>query len=406
MMTPAQKMGIPAPVYELWGTVETDLVSSIAKQLSRTDVDGPSYTAVWQIEKLRQMSIENSQIQSILKSALPESDKLIADAITRASEYSLKMDGRIYRTAGLSPTTLSASQALKEILQAGIINTNGEMRNFSRTAGRAAGDLFSSSVDRAYMQVISGGFTREQALRQLTNDLGKKGIDQVTYSGRKMELEAAARMCVSTGLNRTSAEMQLKRMDEMGTNLVEISAHAGARPTHAEWQGQIFAVGGGHDKYDNFEDATDYGAVDGLCGANCYHTFWPYIEGYSTRSFSYFDQNRRYGPRQLTNNEMYKESQKQRELERNIRAAKRDVVTQYTAMQNAQNEIYENMKKEDFNAAAANLAVRKKKLEDFIERTGRTRLNEREAVAGYDRKKSAAARWAQNYALPALKMAQ
>lgn len=67
-------------------------------------------------------------------------------------------------------------------------------------------------------------------------------------------------------------------MDEMGCEFVETSAHGGARPSHAEWQGRRFHRGSAVDykgrHYPDFEAATGYGTGAGLCGWNCRHTFF------------------------------------------------------------------------------------------------------------------------------------
>ena len=59
-------------------------------------------------------------------------------------------------------------------------------------------------------------------------------------------------------------------MDEMGASFVEVTAHGGARPSHAVWQGRRYHRGGAVDylgqHYEDFESATGYGTGAGLCG--------------------------------------------------------------------------------------------------------------------------------------------
>ena len=38
--------------------------------------------------------------------------------------------------------------------------------------------------------------------------------------------------------------LQLARMEEMDCEFVEVTAHEGARPTHAVWQGRVYHRGG------------------------------------------------------------------------------------------------------------------------------------------------------------------
>ena len=75
----------------------------------------------------------------------------------------------------------------------------------------------------------------------------------------------------------------------MGAQLVEVTAHYGARPSHAEWQGQIYEwTKPGQQKqtsYPDFVNSTGYGTGAGLGGWNCRHSFYPFFEGLSERTY-------------------------------------------------------------------------------------------------------------------------
>ena len=51
--------------------------------------------------------------------------------------------------------------------------------------------------------------------------------------------------------------LQLARMEEMDCEFVEVTAHEGARPTHAVWQGRVYHRGGAvvqdGERYEDFE---------------------------------------------------------------------------------------------------------------------------------------------------------
>ena len=114
--------------------------------------------------------------------------------------------------------------------------------------------------------------------------------------------------------------------DELGSDLVEVTAHAGARPSHAVWQGQIYSRSGKSRSYPDFVQATGYGTGAGLGGWNCRHSFYPYFEG-TSRTYSkelldsYQAQNYTYNGRKMTE---YEASQMQRGIERQIRRWKRE----------------------------------------------------------------------------------
>ena len=135
-------------------------------------------------------------------------------------------------------------------------------------------------MDLAWSQVSSGAFDAGSAIRQAVKKLCQQGVEAVEYpSGKVDTVETAVRRAVLTGVNQTAAKLQEELADEVGCDLVEVSAHAGARPEHAEWQGKIYSRSGKSEKYPDFRSSTGYGTGAGLCGWNCRHTFSPYIEG-------------------------------------------------------------------------------------------------------------------------------
>lgn len=148
-----------------------------------------------------------------------------------------------------------------------------------------------------------------------------------------------------------------------------MSAHSGARPEHAAWQGRIFSRSGTHLRYPDFRSATGYGKVDGLCGVNCRHTFGPYMEGstpvWSEEKLKELDTPKyEYGGRKLT---QYEAEQQQRYHEWQIRRWKRE-------------EVAMNAAGLDSSEAAAKLKYWQDAQADFIEQTGFARQYEREQI--------------------------
>lgn len=86
-------------------------------------------------------------------------------------------------------------------------------------------------MDRAYMQVTSGAFSFDEALRRAIKSLARDSITSLTYdkSGAVSTAEAAARRSLLTGLNQTTAQLQLERARQLDSDLVEVTAHLGAR---------------------------------------------------------------------------------------------------------------------------------------------------------------------------------
>lgn len=180
-------------------------------------------------------------------------------------------------------------------------------------------------------------------------------------------LDVAVRRAVVTGVNQTCCKVQTELADEVGCDLVEVSAHPGARPEHAIWQGKIFSRSGNDPKYPHFATATGYGTGSGLGGWNCRHTFGPYIEG-SPRVYSDKDLAEMDAPkydvdgRKLT---QYEAEQEQRANEREIRKWKR----KYAALEAAG---------QDTEETAAKLKAAEARQKDFLQKTVLKRQYERE----------------------------
>jgi hypothetical protein len=162
----------------------------------------------------------------------------------------------------------------------------------------------------------------------------------------------------------------MARMDEMGVDLVLVSSHLGARPSHYEWQGQIYSRTG--NGYPDFVSTTRYGKVDGLKGANCRHSFSPYFEGMDN-PFQHYDSEE--------NQKLYETEQRARSMENRIRKTKR-LVMGYKAT--GDDKAYEK--------AAALLTQQNKAYNDYCKETGLKKRSDRIAIAKWDRTQAAQAR--------------
>ena len=234
------------------------------------------------------------------------------------------------------------------------------------------------------MQVQSGAFSSEQAIQTAVKDLSRQGVSSITYpSGHTDSLDVAVRRAIITGVNQTAAKLSEKLADELGCDLVEVTAHHGARPTHAEWQGQVYSRSGKTPGYDNFIDATGYGTGEGLCGWNCRHSFYPYYEG-TSRAYSqkmldeYNNKTVTYNGQKLTE---YEATQQQRYIERQLRRWKREYQAMSAAGQPA-------------GKAAAKIAEWNQRQADFLKQTGLKKQVGRTQVEGYNKSVSAKATWA------------
>ncbi len=371
MLTPEQLDKFPDNLVRLYAQAELDIIRDIARRISTYDFFIPS--AEFQYKKLIEMGNIHEEIMETLSQLTPYTKKELESLMEDAGAKAIRADDEIYEQAGLKPTPLGQSPALMDVLNSGIKNTNGLFENLTRTTARTGSKQFEQILDRAYMQITTGAFDYNTAIRSAIKDLARNGIAAIEYPGGRINyIEAAVRRAVVTGINQTALKMQDVRAEEMGSDLVETSAHAGARPSHARWQGKIFSRSGNHPKYPNFKLETGYGTGAGLGGWNCRHSFYPFFDGISKPAYTKQELKDMDAKTIEYNGEMlteYEASQKQRSIERRIRKWKREAEGMSVAGQPS-------------DEALSSIRYWQEKQRDFIKQTGLKRQSEREQIKG------------------------
>ena len=380
MLTPEYLDKLPDRVVELYSELEIRILEDMSRRIVK--MEQFTDTALWQLWKLEQIGAEREFILSQLQRMTGKTQGEINALLEDASEETLLYDDRIYRAADLNPVAVAKSKPLQQVIAAGLKKTMRLFENLTGTTANTATRQFENTLDNAYMDVVSGAFSYQEAIRRAVKTLAGSGIDAIQYpTGHVDKMDVAVRRAVLTGVNQTAAQMQTARMEEMGCDLVETTAHAGARPSHAEWQGKVFSRSGTSKKYPPFSQ-TGYGTGPGLCGWNCRHSFFPYFEGLSKKTYNHkelTELNRKhlsYNGDLLTD---YEASQIQRSMERNIRRWKRE----YMAL---------SATGLDTSEASARLASWRIKQQDFLEQTGLHADHFRSQVEGFGRKQAAKAR--------------
>ena len=386
MLSPEFLAALPESVVALFLQVEEDLLEDIARRIAKTD--GITDTAKWQAWRYEQVKLFSSNALQTLAAATGKSKEELVQLFREAALETLAADNEIYTAAGLTvPETLSPT--LQNILQSGYLQTGQMMENFTATTANTVTRQFENALDRAWLQINTGGFTYQQAIRKAIQTLAQDGLSAIVYpSGHRDTIETAVRRAVLTGVNQTAAKLQIARMEEMGCEFVEVTAHPGARPSHAVWQGKVFHRGDGTSVngvyYPPFVQSTGYGTGAGLGGWNCRHNFFPFFPGLSKRAYTnemlaQLDAKEiSYQGKDYTR---YEASQMQRALERKIRKAKREYLSLDAAGQ-------------DTAESAVKLRQARAQLNDFLTETGLRQDNFREQVAGFGRSEASKASWA------------
>lgn len=367
-----------------------DIVRRLVKTGKVTDM------AKWQAERLQESGLLYNDVVREIAKISGASDAQVRTLFEDAGIEALRYDFAIYEAAGLAPLPLRQSPAAAQVLQAGIIKTSGNLKNLTMTTAVSTQQAYIQAATMAEMQVESGAFDYITAIRNAVKTASRAGAIVLYPTGWKDQLDVAVRRATLTGVGQTTAKVSLRYADDMNCDLVETTAHPGARPSHQVWQGRVFSRSGSG-RYPDFESSTGYGTGAGLCGWNCRHSFFPYFEGLSESAYprsklrEYEDKTVSYGGEKL---KYYDATQVQRGMERAIRATKRDLAGADAGVKSAPAESLKNAFREDFSAASVKLKQQEATLRKFLNETGLDRQREREQVLGFERSAAQKAVWA------------
>lgn len=347
---------------ELYGQLEYEIKKDIFRRLY--SLKKVTDATVYQTEILQQVGGLKSDLNKLLLSFNTEAQKELLALYKEAMTKALKNDLRHYSTASRylsKEQTQVINLTIDRLLEPERINKTyaQQSRQFQEiysnlvrmtaTVADSTEKVFIKSANNAYMKVSSGAFTWDRAYKDAVKEIATNGPRvtsqtprgniintpaPVMYTGsgtiRQYSIETAVRMNILTGINQTATQQTLEVADELGADLVEVSAHIGARPEHEEWQGKVYCLDGERDYIDgtgikrhapNFYQTCKLGEATGICGINCRHSFYPYFEGtpleYSNGELSEMaDKKVKLDGKEIT---PYEAEQELRLCERNIR---------------------------------------------------------------------------------------
>lgn len=384
MLQPDYLDHVPDEMVQLWQTVEDDILRDVARRIGK--MDGMTPTANWQLWRYEQVEAVREDVIKLLAKYSGKSEREIRRILKEACTAALEADDEIYYHYGKTPTPFAESLPLQNLLNAGYRQTSGTWSNLTATTANTVTGAFERVLDEAWLKVSSGAFDYKSAVKTAVDTLADD-MPYITYpTGHTDTLEVAARRAILTGVNQTAGKLQDARMKELGVEYVETTAHGGARPTHAEWQGKRFHLGG--DKvldgkmYKDFVRETGYGTGAGLCGWNCRHQYFACFPelgdppSWTQESLEQLNaRNVEYNGQMYT---QYEISQMQRARERNVRKWKR----RYLA---------EDAAGSDTTASAIRLKAARESLKQFTRNTGGQLDSARTMVSGFGRSQAARA---------------
>lgn len=321
-----------APMRNLENRIMEDIIR-------RLKANGNEITraADWQINRLYELVMSKKDIENAIKQSLDLSDEDIHKMYSEVLKTDYLRNAELYKATGKNQIPLAENFALQRMLNAVSDQTYGTLKNITNSLGfsvrNSAGklefkpiaDYYQQTLDSAIFDIANGLFDYNTVLKRAVSEMTNSGLRTVDYaSGWANRVDVAARRAIMTGMSQLTAKVNENNAKALDTEYFEVSWHGGARPEHQSWQGKVYSR-------KELEKVCGLGTVTGLCGANCYHDYYPFIPGISERRYTdeqLAEMNREentpveYNGRKYTK---YEALQRQRRLETAMRAQKQKI---------------------------------------------------------------------------------
>lgn len=292
MLTPEEMQGIPDSLVSLFDDFDEWVIRDYSRHVS--EAAKISSTTDWLMERSFEMGLTKRKLKEKVSELLGLSEEELEKVIYGTTDRLMLTEADRLKIAKDTLNGIRTNTDLGQYLESIRKQTNGAFRNITGTMGftmnngtrRFVGlpDAYIEACDLAQMQVSTGVLDYNTACRQAVRAVSGNGVSCLDYaigyeSGFALSVRSAVQMAVRTGTNQLCGHINEQIAMDIGTDLVEVTAHAGARPDHALWQGGIYSLSGKSIKYRSLKGATRYGEGDGLAGWNCRHMFFAYVEG-------------------------------------------------------------------------------------------------------------------------------
>lgn len=395
-MTKLEALELAAGLAGLVSGMEEDLMKNIAAFLllnKAADKAGWD-SARWRVRKLAELGKLTKKNLDTIKSYIPEQKAMtdiIADTMVTEALIPVETGFREAVKKGIlnnapagsmEDTTAGILAMLRKQARDDLNLTNTTMLHKAKDAAakviRDADELankqeFLDMLNKAAVKTVTAGEAYTSAVSQCLKDMAAKGIPGfVDKAGREWTPESYVNLCVRATAKNVESTALFERMKDYGTHFIEISSHLGARPKCAKDQGRIYDLNNGSGTITDVYgkeityypwSSTSYGKPDGILGINCGHFAYPFTPGGSIQRYFPYDQEE--------NDKRYRQVQKQRELEREVRAAKRQCM------------VLQNGDKEQYQKATVRLKNRTARLKKYCKDNDLMYMNERTSVLGF-----------------------
>lgn len=321
---------IAAHYVELEERIIQDIVRRIVKTGEVTS------TADWQINRLKIIGYSSEDIEKMLKTTLNKSYPEMFELYDKVINWEYVRNKDLYEQVNAEYIPFEKNKHLNQAINGIAQQSLEDLENITRSLGfyldingkktmTPLSQVYTEYLDRACFDIVSGAFDYNSVLRRTVTQLTNSGLRTIDYaSGWHNRVDVAARRAVMTGLSQITGKITDYNAKKLGTEYFEVAWHAGARPTHAVWQGKVWTK-------EQLVSVCGLGTVTGLLGANCYHEYYPFFPGISERNWTdqwLKEKNQEENkPKEFQGKEytVYEAKQRQRQMETAMRAQREKV---------------------------------------------------------------------------------
>ncbi len=388
---------------ELYRQLENFILKDITRRLlSAGEMTATADRLIWKLKQMgkSQAAIEQ-KLQKLTGLTRKELRSLLQDAVLTSWENDRATLGQL----GIKVSNPLENPAVIRVMDAEYKKSLGELKRLTLTTMKQSQVDLINMLNETELRVSSGVQSYSEAACDILDGYAGRGIYVDYPTGARLTLEAAVRLNVVTSMNQTAAQVTNQYIVEGGCDYVLVSAHLGARVQregqpylsgHGNWQGKVYRIRGSEPGYPNLLEATGYdidpetgkGTVKdprGLHGYNCRHSHKPWDKRLRN---PYVDENGNLKINSEENRKQYELQQKQRAMERNLRAWKRKLIVKEQEIAGVAETDVKEMLQKDYDRMAYQLTQKNKAYNDFCKKNDLQPQYDRIKVADFGREQT------------------
>lgn len=213
MLTPDYLKNVADDAINIYSKLEDSIIKDVVRRLKNTDFE-MTESARFQIRIAQESGLLYDDIIEKAAKYSGVSEKIVKKTFENSAIEALKYDDKIYKKQGLNPIPIKQQTTMLNLLKNTLNKTNGSLYNLTLTTANTSQEKFIEVCNDAYMQISSGAFDYNTAIRKAIKQFGD--AVQVEYdSGYRLNIKSAVKRAVMTGVNQTCLKMQELRAEEM-----------------------------------------------------------------------------------------------------------------------------------------------------------------------------------------------